>query len=64
MSFDALKATQKTQLSAKYHFWKNQEKLAKIAISEKMVIFGSFFLDFSRNGTLQNAEDFCVAFSA
>ena len=38
----------KPQLSAKYPFRKNQEKLANIAIFEKMEILGSFSVFFQK----------------
>ena len=37
--FDALNATQKHRLSAKYRFCKNKVKLAKIITFDKNVIF-------------------------
>ena len=57
----------KSQLSAKYHFWKNQEnqlKMVKNCQIVKNYNFEMAFLDFFRNGTLQRAEIFCAAFSA
>ena len=51
----------KPQLSTKYIFWQNQEKLAKMVNFESIVIFWQFILIFSE--TVLFREVFCIAFS-
>ena len=62
--FNALYLTQKSKLSANYCFWKNLKKKRQTILILKKWYFLAVFLHFIRNGTLQRAEVFCVAFSS
>ena len=62
--FDALNATPETSALCKVPFLKKSRKTGQNCNFGKNCNFLAVFQAFSKNGTLQRAEVYCVAFSA